>query len=573
MNKEKKAIIQSSLLVFSNTILSILPIFVVVNLVMKFIKHSLHVEVIIKASSIIFIFYISKMFISKYEIIFTHKLAFETMLNLRIQIINHLKKLPLGFFQTRMSGALSKIMQYDIEQIETYLAHVKPMILSAYFLPILIFIFMLLLDFRLALLLVSTLPIMFFLQWFFAKFIWIEFFKTFTKIVSKMQEDLSEYVANISIIKTYGKDERKTNEVLSSVKNYIVWVGKSLKIFSLPMAFIAILMDSGVVLVIIVGSYLFNKGDLDINIFILSIILSEFFSSSISKMPTFQHFKVIYNQNLKEINSILHEPIIKDKNLPLNIQMGDIVFENVNFAYPSKKQTLQDINLTIKQGTTTTLIGSSGSGKTTLAHLILGFWNANSGKVSINKTDVSKVSDKALSALVSIVSQEVFLFNLSIKENIKIANPKASDEDIINSCKKAMIYEFIQSLPNGFDTLVAEDGVKLSGGQKQRISIARMFLKHSPIIILDEATSGLDAQNESYIAQAIHELKADKTVIIIAHKLKGISHSKQIVVMDEGKIISKGTHEELLENCKTYKNMLNCTQKAQNWQLKEKNND
>ena len=230
---------------------------------------------------------------------------------------------------------------------------------------------------------------------------------------------------------------------------------------------------------------------------------------------------------------------------------------------------LENINLRFPKNSKTALVGASGCGKSTLANLLMGFWEPTDGRITIAGEDTAFFSEQQLNRLFSIVQQEVFLFNLSIEENIRIGKPESGMEEIMAAAKKARIHDFIMSLPNGYQTLAGEAGVKFSGGQKQRISIARMILKDAPIIILDEATAAVDTENEAFIQAAIDDLSRDKTVIMIAHHLNTIRDADQIIVMDSGKVIDTGRHNALLERCILYRKMVEDQNKVDNWKIKE----
>lgn len=248
---------------------------------------------------------------------------------------------------------------------------------------------------------------------------------------------------------------------------------------------------------------------------------------------------------------------------------GDIVISNLFFSYNDKDPVLKNITLRFPEGSKTAFVGASGCGKSTLANILMGFWKPTSGNITIAGKDTSTFSEKQLNCLFSIVQQEVFLFNLSMEENIRIGKPKASMEEIIAAAKKSRIHDFIMSLPNGYQTVAGEAGVKFSGGEKQRISIARMVLKDAPIIILDEATAAVDTENEAYIQAAIDDLSRDKTVIMIAHHLNTIRDADQIVVMDSGRIVDIGRHNALLDRCALYRKMVEDQNKVDNWKIKE----
>lgn len=256
--------------------------------------------------------------------------------------------------------------------------------------------------------------------------------------------------------------------------------------------------------------------------------------------------------------------------------MGDIELHGVSFSYPQseedgneRKQALDSIDLVFHRGSTNALVGSSGCGKSTLASLIMGFWQPDSGRATVGGQDLSQLSERQVSRLFSIVQQDVFLFNQSIEENILIGRPGATHEEVVKAAKRARIHDFITRLPHGYATVPGEGGIQLSGGERQRISIARVMLKDAPIIILDEATAAVDAENEALIQEAIDDLSRDKTVVTIAHHLNAVRGVEQIVVMREGRIAGAGTHEELMSTCPLYQEMVAKQKQVDNWDIRE----
>nr|MCR4947590.1 ABC transporter ATP-binding protein/permease [Treponema sp.] len=501
-----------------------------------------------------------------------HKSAYTSLTELRLEIVAHLKKLPLGFFQERKTGDLTNIVQHDVEKVEEYLAHGLPETMAATILPVAVFIIMAFIDWQLALVMITGLPLMWLTKKICAP-LWAKNFKIYGDSMTRMQENVMEYVSNIPVIKAFGKEESKTQKTIQSAKDYDYWVKKSMAGISVPMGLITLFMESGVVLVMIFGTLFFAKGKIELTGLILQIVLAGLFTSSIAKIATLQHYGIVFNQSMSGIWSILGKPFLNRPEQSDVAQNGDITISDLNFSYSDEKKVLKNISLNITKGSKVAFVGASGCGKTTLANLLMGFWEAASGNIKIGGKDIRSYSEKELNKLFSIVQQENFLFNLSVEENIRIGKPDATKTEIVEAAKKARIHDFISSLPQGYDTLAGEAGVKFSGGEKQRISIARMILKDAPIIILDEATAAVDTENEKMIQSAIEDLSRDKTVIMIAHHLNTIRDVDQIVVMEEGRIIDSGKHKELLKRCALYKKMVEEQNRVDNWKIKETKND
>ena len=496
-----------------------------------------------------------------------HEKAYEKLTELRIDIIGHLKKLSLGFFKEHNTGELTNIVQHDVEQVEVYLAHGLPEIMSVTLLPTIIFIAMIFVDWRLALGMIAGVPLMYLVKVLSQKTM-DKNFAIYFNHENKMREELMEYVKNISVIKAFAKEEEISERTLKTAREYIYWVKKSMGAITIPMGLIDIFMEIGVVIVMILGSIFLYYGEITTPKFILAIILSSAFTASISKTATLQHFSIVFKEALKAIGKVLTVPL-PNKKIEQGLEFGNIEFKDVNFAYGKDGFELKNINLTFKKNSLNAFVGASGCGKSTVSNLLMGFWDADSGRIEINGKDIKDYSQENISNLIGSVQQEVILFDLSIFDNIAIGKLNATKEEVIEAAKKARCHDFISALPNGYETRVGEMGVKLSGGEKQRISIARMILKNAPILILDEAMAAVDSENERLIGEAIDDLSKDKTIITIAHHLNTIRDSDQIIVMDKGVVLDAGSHEELMKRCDFYKDMVDAQNKVDRWNLKD----
>ena len=496
-----------------------------------------------------------------------HEKAYEKLTELRLDIIGHLKKLSLGFFKEHNTGELTNIIQHDVEQVEVYLAHGLPEIMSVTLLPTIIFIAMIFVDWRLALGMIAGVPLMYLVKVLSQKTM-DKNFAIYFNHENKMREELMEYVKNISVIKAFAKEEEISERTLKTAREYIYWVKKSMGAITIPMGLIDIFMEIGVVIVMILGSIFLYYGEITTPNFILAIILSSAFTASISKTATLQHFSIVFREALNAIGKVLTVPL-PNKKTEQGLEFGNIEFKDVNFAYGKDGFELKNINLTFKKNSLNAFVGASGCGKSTVSNLLMGFWDADEGQILINGKDIKEYSQENISMLIGSVQQEVILFDLSIFENISIGKLNAKKEEVIEAAKKARCHDFISALPNGYETRVGEMGVKLSGGEKQRISIARMILKNAPILILDEAMAAVDSENERLIGEAIDDLSKDKTVITIAHHLNTIRNSDQIIVMDKGLVLDTGSHEELMKRCDFYRDMVEAQNKVDRWNLKD----
>ena len=557
----------SSILLILKILFDLIPQILLVYLINFLMNKNININNIKLIFLIILISFILKEVFYYFTVKIAHEKAYNKLIELRLNIIKHLKKLSLGFFKEHSTGELTNIIQHDVEQVEVYLAHGLPEIMSAMVIPVIVLISMFTVDYRLAFAMLTGIPLMFLVKKF-SQNIMKKNFQIYFNQESKMQEELMEYVKNISVIKAFAKEEVISERTLKTAKEYINWVKKSMGAVTVPIGLINIFMEIGVVIVMILGSFFLSKGEITLPRFILSIILSSIFTSSINKTATLQHFSIVFKEAIKSIGKILTIALPIEKKDD-ELQSGNIEFKNVNFEYIQGSFKLQNINLLIEKNTLNAFVGPSGCGKSTIANLIMGFWDIENGQINISGKNISEYSEQSISKLIGSVQQEAILFNISIFENIAIGKENATKEEVIEAAKKARCHDFIEVLPNKYDTKVGEMGVKLSGGEKQRISIARMILKNAPILILDEAMAAVDSENEKLIEEAINDLSKNKTVITIAHHLNTIKNSNQIIVMNKGVIVDRGTHEELMNRCNFYQTMVKAQNKVDRWNLKE----
>ena len=566
--RESRSLLSNAVVIL-HLILGTLPILLVVWAVDKLMNGTLSPLIVWGIGGIMILLAMLRGVFYGTSIWRAHQSAYNALTRLRLRIISHLQRLPLGFFQERKVGDLVNIINHDVEQIEIYLAHGLPEILSATLFPVLLWVIIMVLDWRLGLSLISLLPVAFLLQMA-VKTLWGKSFQHFMESTQKMSEDLLEYVATISVIKAFSNEENRTEQVLGGMRDYIRWVKRSMFSVTVPMTLITMFLEGGIVVMTLIGLWMMSSGELTVARFILALILGGLFSSSFAKLATFQHFRIIYGQSLAKVQSITEVQTKETADKKTDTTQTDVCFEYVTFSYPNKKDNaLKDVCLQFPRGSHTAIVGESGSGKTTLASLMMGFWHPQTGTIRLGGENIMEFSERNIADYFSMVQQEVFLFNTSIRDNIRIGRPTATQKEVEMAAERARIHDFIMGLPNGYDTLAGEAGIKFSGGEKQRISIARMLLKDSPIVILDEATAALDGENEKLIQEALDELQRNKTVITIAHHLNTIQDMERIVVMDKGQVVSKGTHRELMKDCSLYRNMTETQEQVSKWQLKE----
>ncbi len=511
--------------------------------------------------------YVIKHIFGYYSVKASHDNAYSRLTQVRLDLIKHLKQLNLAFFHEHTTGELTNIIRHDVDEIEVYLAHGKPETMAVTILPVLSFIAMAVIDWRLALAMLAGLPLMYLVKVLSQKTINRNFAIYFGH-ESKMQSEMMEYVKNIAVIKAFAKEEVISDQTLKTASEYVYWVKKSMASITVPMGLTDVFMESGSVFVMILGSIFLYKGYITVPAFLLAVILSNVFTASISKTATLQHFSVVFNEAVKSIGTILNEPKEKAKKSD-GLTSGDIELKNVSFEYDQDSFRLENIDLTIKRNSVNSIVGASGCGKSTLANLIMGYWKPDEGTILMDGKNLNEYKQDYIAEFIGNVSQETILFDRSIRENIAIGKNDATDKEIEEAAKKAKCHDFIMTFPSGYETRPGEMGLKLSGGEKQRIAIARMILKNAPVLILDEAMAAVDSENERLIVRSLDELRKDKTVITIAHHLNTVTDSDQIIVMDKGRIIDKGRHKELLERCSLYKEMVEAQNKVDMWDVRE----
>ena len=559
--------LSSNILLFLRILFDLIPQVLLVYLISSLIAQDITEAKVKYIFVVMFVSFVLKGVFYYFATKIAHEKAYKKLTELRLSVIEHLKKLSLGFFKEHNPGELTTIIQHDVEQVEVYLAHGLPEIIAVTLLPAVIFIAMIFVDLRLALGMITGVPLMYLVKVLSQKTM-NKNFAIYFGHENKMREELMEYVKNISVVKAFAKEEEISERTLKTAREYIYLVKKSMGAVIVPMGLIDIFMEIGVVIVMILGSVFLYQGNITVPDFILAIILSSAFTASISKTATLQHFSVVFKEALKGIGKVLTVPLPNNKTEEC-LDFGNIEFKNVNFTYGKESFELKDINLVFRRESLNAFVGASGCGKSTVSNLLMGFWDTDSGQIEINGKDIKNYSQETISKLIGSVGQEVILFDLSIAQNIAIGKAGATKEEIIEAAKKARCHDFIFALPNGYDTRVGEMGVKLSGGEKQRISIARMILKNAPILILDEAMAAVDSENEKLISEAIYDLSKNKTVITIAHHLNTIRNSDQIIVMDKGLVLDTGNHKELMTRCEFYKDMVEAQNKVDRWSLKE----
>lgn len=484
----------------------------------------------------------------------SHRTTFKLIGNVRILLIDKLSRLPLGTVQGMPSGELKNIICERTDSMEPILAHVVPEFTANICAPIMLFIYILTLDWRMAFLSLATLPIAGIAMIWMLKDKNVQFQKTQT--TTKLLNDTAvEYVGGIEVIKAFGKAESSYKRFADAAKenanSFIEWMRACVIPFSLGM----VIAPATLLSVLPTGALFTMNGSLSLTEYIMILIISCGLISPLITVMSYNDDITKATSIFTEIDDILNLTELKRPEISNKLNtVHDITLNNVSFGY-GEKEVLHNFSLKIPDGTVTALVGPSGSGKSTVARLIASLWDVQGGNIKIGGVDIRDMSLSDYNAQIAYVSQDSFLFNTSIRENIRMGKPSASNEEVEKIARKSGCYDFIMGLENGFDTIVGGSGAHLSGGERQRISIARAMLKNSPILILDEATAYTDPENEAIIQKSISELSKEKTLIVIAHRLSTIIDADQIVVIKDGNIEAKGTHTELLNSSSLYKNM------------------
>lgn len=483
---------------------------------------------------------------------------------LRINLGNRIQKFSLGFFKQRDPGEIASVILQDVANFEGIFGHSISNIASAGFGTFVLSLFLFIYDWRLALCLLVAIPLILpFLG--FANYLLGRLGKKQIAARNQVGAKFLEYVQGIRHLKSYGL----TGERHKTLENAFDDLRKrSIRMEALPGPFLvtaSIVFEIGFLSMISLGLYYLSAGSITIPVLITFLIMGYNLYNPL-KVLMVDYLTIRYmNESLKRVISVLKEPTMETQE-NLIPEKFNIEFKGVSFGY-QEKLTVHNINFSIPEKSMLALVGHSGSGKTTIASLIARFWDVTQGSIEIGGIDIRSINQEDFYKMIAEVFQEVYLFDDSIYNNIKIGNPEAAKEEIWEAARKAQVLCFVEEFPEGMDTRVGEGGGKLSGGQKQRISIARALLKNAPIVLLDEATASLDPENEIYIQQAIQELVKSKTVVVIAHKLSTIQKAQQILVLKEGKIEERGTHQQLLTQNGTYARLWEIQQKSHGWKV------
>ena len=494
---------------------------------------------------------------------FSHISAYNTLKNIRISLQKKLERQPLGTIQDMGNGKIKKLFTDDIDQVELLLAHAIPEGIANLCMALIAIICMFFADWKLALLSLCSLPL--------GMFAMGMMFRTGMKRMNdyyaasaKMNATIIEYVNGMEVVKVFGRDGESYQQYENDIKNYrdftLAWYKACwgwMSLYSAILPCVALVM-------LPVGTLFVISGISTLADLVLVFCLSLSIGLPLLKALNFAGKFPQLNYKIDEIEKAMDSEPLKSAGNSFRGGSHAVRFDNVRFAY-KEKEVLHGVSLELGEGTLTALVGESGSGKSTLAKLLVHYYDLNGGSITLGGQDITDMSIEALNDNISYVSQEQFLFNTTLYENILIGKPDASREEVMAAAEKAQCSEFLARLPKGIDTMAGDGGKQLSGGERQRISLARAILKNAPVIILDEATAFIDPENEEKMNAAIAEIIKGKTVLVIAHRLQTVVNADKICVMRDGNIIAADTHENLLQSCEEYQKLWNSSEARASW--------
>lgn len=563
---EQKRLILSVLLSIFSVMLGLLPFYCMYEIICLFVAGTATKAAVIKWCLLALGIYAGKIVTFSLSTGTSHSMAYHILEGLRLRLADRFLHAPLGNVQNRSIGEIKNMVVDKIENLEPPLAHMIPEGAGHIVLPVVSILALAVLDWRLALASLVTFPISFLCMGLTFQ-ISGENFKKFDQSSNYMNSTIVEYIEGIEVIKAFGRAGVSYEKYAGAIHNFCTFVVKWLSSTFVTMKLSFALFPSTLIGTLPVALALANNGTISAPQAALAVMLSISMVGSLAKLEVFSENMRQVKCTVESLEEFLEMPELPEPEQRAELNGTDVVLQDVHFSYTGEQaeEVLHGINLALPAGSFTALVGPSGGGKSTVAKLIARFWDVTSGSITIGGVPIQEMPLSQLSELVSFVTQDNFLFRCSLLENIRLGNPNASDEAVKAAARAAQCEEFIQKLPQGYDTPAGEAGKRLSGGEKQRIAIARMMLKNAPIVILDEATAFTDPENENKIQQSIAALTKGKTLLVIAHRLSTIKDADHIVVLKNGAILAEGNQEELLADCPLYYDMWQAHIGAKNW--------
>lgn len=532
----------------------ILPYFVIANIIADLLDGCRDINIYLRNCLIMAVLWVCRCGFHSISTILSHKATFVVLANIRKRVCEKLSRVPLGTVKDFPSGSVKNVLVERVESIETTMAHIIPEFTSNLLVPIALLVYLFLLDWRMALAVLVTVPVGF---GFYALMTrgYAESYQNTVDKTKILNDTAVEYINGIEVIKAFGKAQSSYEKFVVAAKEgascYVEWMRRCNIYFCLAMS----IFPATMIAVLPIGGLLFRAGTLDADVFIQVILFSVGLLASLITVMSYGDDLAKLGTIIGEVTALLvlpeqERPEVSEKEPETN----DIVLDNVTFGY-HEREVLHGVSMSIREGTVNALVGPSGSGKSTIAKLIAQLWDVNSGSITIGGVDIRKLTQEDYNRRIAYVSQDNFLFDTTIMENIRMGNQKATDEEVIGAAKNSGCHDFIMGLEYGYQTIVGGAGGHLSGGERQRIAIARAMLKNAPVIILDEATAFTDPENEALIQSSVAKLTRGKTLLVIAHRLSTITDSDCIFVVEDGRIRASGTHEKLLQDDSLYARM------------------
>lgn len=506
----------------------------------------------------------------------SHVAAFRILYRLRVRLSEHIGKLPLGYLNNTSTGAIKKTMDQNIEKIEGFIAHTIPDLVNVVATVTVMLVIFFSLDVWLTVVCLAVVVISLFLQ--FSNFMGKrarEFMSIYYDAQEKMSASAVQYVRGMPVVKIFGQSVRSFRQFNAEIQAYKTFALKCCDTYQNGMIAFIVLLNSMVAFILPMGILLLQASPQSLSlavVWLFFIIMGPGMASPVYKLTFLGGNTRDINEGVNRIDRILEKKPVPEPEHPQVPTAYDVEFRHVSFSYENTEQgtraeALRDVSFIAQQGKITALVGPSGSGKSTVANLIPRFWDVEQGEICIGGVDIRQIATAKLMDMVSFVFQDTFLFYDTLYENIVVGSPDATKENVIAAAKAAQCHDFIERLPQGYETRIGDKGVFLSGGEAQRICVARAILKNAPILVLDEATAFADPENEHKMQMALQSLIKNKTVIVIAHRLSSIISAHQIVVMKDGRIVQCGKHEQLSVIEGVYKNMWDAYTSAYHWTL------
>ena len=541
------------------------PYFALTGILTEMIQNILTVQHIFYYVGIAILGETLKMVLSTLSSLEAHKITYHILENIRCKLAEKMMRVPMGVMVDTPSGKLKAMVVDTVEKLEQPLAHMLPEITANVFTPICIIIVLFALDWRMALACMLVIPVGFVLL-----MGQMKDYKNradrYITACSGMDSAVVEYINGIQVIKAFSQTGTAFKKFLDAIKYYhdttLDWWKNTWLYSALGLTVIPATLIGGIP----IGAYLLMQGSISFFIYITCLILSLGIAGPLIQATYYADSFAVINASIRQVGEFLEAPELKRPLEKVKLTDEGFRFEGVSFGY-GEQEILHNITFTPVRGGKTAIVGPSGSGKTTLCNLIARFWDVQKGAILIGGKNVKDIEPDELMKLMSIVFQNVYLFHDTIENNIKFGRPDATHEAVVEAARRACCHDFIEKLPNAYQTVIGEGGSTLSGGEKQRISIARAILKDAPIVILDEATSSVDPENQHILLTAINELTKGKTLIIIAHRLSTIRNADQIVVLDGGRIVQQGTHKTLIQQDGVYRRFVQIRKTTFSWKL------